>query len=145
MVWGVNFPISFQIYRNMTFRPLNSMLLVLQNVAVGPSSTRASLVVQLVKNLPAMQETWVWSLGWEDPLRRESLLTPVFWPGEFHVPYSSRGHKESDTTEWLSLFHRSLLSKEWDLGLQFYFKWQDCVLLISVGHWLAWAELPARA
>ena len=28
----------------------------------------ASLVVQLVKNLPAMQETWVLSLGWEDPL-----------------------------------------------------------------------------
>ena len=30
----------------------------------------ASLVVQLVKNPPAMQETWVWSLGWEDPLER---------------------------------------------------------------------------
>ena len=28
----------------------------------------ASLVAQLVKNLPAMQETWVQSLGWEDPL-----------------------------------------------------------------------------
>ena len=28
---------------------------------------RASLVAQLVKNLPAMQETWVNSLGWEDP------------------------------------------------------------------------------
>ena len=28
----------------------------------------ASLVVQMVKNLPAMQETWVRSLGWEDPL-----------------------------------------------------------------------------
>ena len=30
----------------------------------------ASFVVQLVKNLPAMQETWVWSLGWEDPLEK---------------------------------------------------------------------------
>ena len=30
--------------------------------------TGASLVAQLVKNLPAMQETWVQSLGWEDPL-----------------------------------------------------------------------------
>ena len=30
----------------------------------------ASLVAQLVKNLPAMQETWVWSLGWEDPLKQ---------------------------------------------------------------------------
>ena len=30
----------------------------------------ASLVVQLVKNLPAMWETWVRSLGWEDPLEK---------------------------------------------------------------------------
>ena len=44
----------------------------------------ASLVAQLVKNPPAMQETWVWSLGWEDSWRRERLPTPVFWPGEFH-------------------------------------------------------------
>ena len=31
---------------------------------------RASLIVQLVKNLPAMQETWVQFLGWEDPLEK---------------------------------------------------------------------------
>ena len=30
----------------------------------------ASLVAQMVKNLPAMQETWVRSLGWEDPLAK---------------------------------------------------------------------------
>ena len=30
-----------------------------------------SLVVQLVKNLPVMEETWVRSLGWEDPLEKE--------------------------------------------------------------------------
>ena len=34
------------------------------------SVTWASLVAQLVKNLPAMQETWVRSLGWEDPLEK---------------------------------------------------------------------------
>ena len=44
----------------------------------------ASLVAQLVKNPPAMRETWVQSLCWEDTLRRERLPTPVFWPGEFH-------------------------------------------------------------
>ena len=33
--------------------------------------TRASLVAQMVKNLPAVQETWVQSLGWEDPLEKE--------------------------------------------------------------------------
>ena len=30
----------------------------------------ASLVAQMVKNLPSMQETWVRSLGWEDPLEK---------------------------------------------------------------------------
>ena len=37
-------------------------------------SVGASLVAQTVKNLPAMQETWVRSLGWEDPLE-EGLAT----------------------------------------------------------------------
>ena len=35
----------------------------------------ASLVVQLVKNPPAMWETWVWSLGWEDPLEKGKALS----------------------------------------------------------------------
>ena len=65
---------------------------------------RASLVAQLVKNMPAVRETWVQSLGWEDPLEKEWLPTPVFWSGEFHGVYSPWSHKESDTTEWLSLF-----------------------------------------
>ena len=38
---------------------------------------RDSLVAQLVKNLPAMQETWVQPMGQEDPWRRDRLLTPV--------------------------------------------------------------------
>ena len=59
----------------------------------------ASLVAQLVKNLPAMWETWVRSLGWEGPLEKGKLPTPVFWPGEFHGLYSPWGLKELDTTE----------------------------------------------
>ena len=59
---------------------------------------QASLVAQLVKNPPAMWETWVRSLGWEDSLKRERLPTPVFWPGEVHELYSSWGGKESNTT-----------------------------------------------
>ena len=44
------------------------------------SLIRASLVAQSVKNLPAVQETWIWSLGQEDPLKKEmathsSILT----------------------------------------------------------------------
>ena len=34
------------------------------------NSAQASLVAQLVKNPPAMQETWVRSLGWKDPLEK---------------------------------------------------------------------------
>ena len=60
---------------------------------------RASLVAQMVKNLPAMHETWT----------SEWLLpAPVFLPGEFHGQrslsgYSPWGHKESNTTEQFSL------------------------------------------
>ena len=61
-------------------------------------------MAQLVKNPPAMRETWVRSLGWEDPpWGKERLPTPVFWPGECHGLYSPRGHKDSDMTERLSL------------------------------------------
>ena len=60
-------------------------------------------MAQLVKNVPAMWETWVQSLGWEDPLERERLPTAVFWPGEFHGLCSRWVHKELDTTERLSL------------------------------------------
>ena len=59
----------------------------------------ASLVAQLVKSLPAMREPgfdpWVGKIPW----RRERLPTTVFWPGEFHGPYSPWGRKELDMTE----------------------------------------------
>ena len=42
--------------------------------------------------------SWVGKIPW----RRERLLTPVFWPGEFHGLYRPWGGKESDMTEWLS-------------------------------------------
>ena len=52
----------------------------------------ASLIAQLVKNLPAMQEIQVGFLGWEDPLEKEWLPIPVFLPGEFHGQRSSVGY-----------------------------------------------------
>ena len=65
-----------------------------------------SLVAQLVKNLPAKWETWVGSLGvGKISWRRGWLPTPVFWPGEFHGPYSPWGCKESDVTEQLPLHY----------------------------------------
>ena len=66
----------------------------------------ASLVAQLVKNPPAIWETRVQSVGWEDPLKKIlwRLSTPVFWPQEFLGQRSLEGnspwgHKESDETE----------------------------------------------
>ena len=52
----------------------------------------------MVKNPPAMQKTWVQSLGQEDPLEKEWQPTPVLLLGEFHgqrrlVGYSWWGHK----------------------------------------------------
>ena len=44
----------------------------------GLRNRRASLIAQLVKNPPAMQETLVRFLGWEDRWRRDRLPTPVF-------------------------------------------------------------------
>ena len=44
----------------------------------------ASLVAQSVKHLPAVQETRVRSLGWEDPLEKEMATTTVFLPGKSH-------------------------------------------------------------
>ena len=40
----------------------------------GINSYWASLVAQTVKNLPAMWETWVRSLGWKDPLEKEMAI-----------------------------------------------------------------------
>ena len=62
----------------------------------------------MVKNLPAMRETWVQSLGWEDLWEKERQPIPVFLPGEFHgkrslAGCSPWGLKESGMTEQLTL------------------------------------------
>ena len=61
---------------------------------------RASLVAQLVKNPPAVWETWVWFLSWEDPLEK---CYPLKCCGLKSSMDSLWGRWESDTTEWLSL------------------------------------------
>ena len=43
------------------------------------------------------------AVGWEDPLEKERLPTPAFWPGEFHGLYRPWGRKELDMTEQLLL------------------------------------------
>ena len=63
------------------------------------------MMAQMVECLPSMWETWVRSLGQEDPLeKRKWQSTPVLLPRKFHgwrslVDYSPWGCKELDTTE----------------------------------------------
>ena len=63
----------------------------------------ASLVAQLVKNLPAIQEARVRSLGWEDPLEKGMVTHSSILAWRIHGLYSPWGCKESDTPERLSL------------------------------------------
>ena len=63
------------------------------------------MVAQMAKNPPAIQETQVQSLGWEDPLEKgmatHSILLAwrILWTEEPGRLYSRWGHKEWDTTE----------------------------------------------
>ena len=59
---------------------------------------REDRVFLLVKKPPAIRETWVRSLGWEDPLEK-GKAGEFFWPGEFQGLYSPLGRKESNTNE----------------------------------------------
>ena len=73
----------------------------------SPLPVCASLMAQMVKNLPAIQETQVRFLSWEDPLKtgmatHSSILAwKIPWT-EKPGGYSPWGCKESDTTEWLN-------------------------------------------
>ena len=71
---------------------------------------RGSLVAQMGKNLLAMWEAWVQSLGWEEP-PEESIATHssvlawrIPWTGSL-AGYSPSGHKELDTTKWQITAH----------------------------------------
>ena len=62
-----------------------------------------SLIAQLVKNLPAMRETWIRSLVWEDPLEKgmathSSILA-------WRIPWTSMVHRVTKRQTWLSDFH----------------------------------------
>ena len=59
---------------------------------------RASLVVQSVRKLPAMQETWVRFLGWEDPLEEEMATHSSILASEDPGRLQSMNLQELDTT-----------------------------------------------
>ena len=69
-------------------------------------SSWASLITQLVKNLPATWETWVLSLGWEDPLEKGKASYPFQYSVlENSMDYIAHGFAKSQTG--LSDFHFS--------------------------------------
>ena len=71
-----------------------------------------SLVAQLVKNLPAMQETqetWVWSMGWEDPLEKEMATHSSILAWEIPWTEETGGHEIAENQTWLRMYPCGLL------------------------------------
>ena len=82
----------------------------------------------MIRNLPAMQESWVQFLGHEGPLGKGRQPTLVFLPGKSHgqrslVGCSPCGHKESDTTEHYTF-----------INIYIFFLFFKCVYYF----WLCW-------
>ena len=68
-------------------------------------------MAQLVKNPPAVWETWVQPLGWEDPLAKGKAThsSVLAWRIPWTIQLQRVGCKESDMTERLSLTHSERL------------------------------------
>ena len=66
----------------------------------------ASLVTQLVKNLPAMKETWVRSLGWEDPLEKGKAIhsSTLAWRIPWTIQSMGLQRVEHDSATFTSVF-----------------------------------------
>ena len=87
-----------------------------EGIGYPPQYSWTSLVAQKVKNLPAVWETWVWPLDWEDPWRRAWQPTLVFLPGEFHAQRSLEGHSPWGCKEWLSTHIKAMGLPRWHSG-----------------------------
>ena len=88
----------------------------------------ASMVAQMVKNLPVMWETWVLSLGWEDPLKKEMatcsniLAWKILWMEEpvgqaivngvakSQTPLSTHVHAHIHTHVCVHILHTHIIS-----------------------------------
>ena len=87
------------------------------------------LVAQPVKNLPAMRETQVQSLGWEDPLEKATATHSSIFA--WRIPWTedpgglySTGPKESDMIEWLTIITSLILSLYLLLFFNVYWKYR---------------------
>ena len=94
-----------------------------EGIGCPPQYSWTSLVAQLVKNLPAMWETWVRSLGWEDPLEKGKAThsSILAW----RIPWTVL-HGVATSRTRLSDFHFSLTFTYF-----FYFFHQSCIMFIQ--------------
>ena len=96
-------------------------------------SLGASIVAQLVKNLPAIQKTLVQFLGWEVPLEAgmatHSSILAWRTPMDRGAWQATWGRKESDTSEWLSTQYIFVVSRKQCNGLIFMIQ-----LILSYSH-----------
>ena len=81
---------------------------------------RASLVAQMIKHLPAMQETQVWFLGQEDPLKKRMATHSSIFAmenpmdrGAWQTIYSPWGGQELNTTKQLSTHTHTIIIIVW--------------------------------
>ena len=81
---------------------------------LGLSGAWASLVAQLVKNPPAMWETWVRSLGWEDPLEKGKAIHPSILA--WRIPWTVQSMKSQRVRhDWMTFTSLSGAYREWDM------------------------------
>ena len=107
--------------------------------------TWPSLVAKSVKNLPSGQETWVWSLGWEDPLEKEmATRSSIFawripWtdePGRLHIVHGVArvGHDlaTKERERWLTFLFLKCSPNITKVSNQFYFinQWKSIYLIM---------------
>jgi len=89
---------------------------------VRQSWTRASLVAQMVKNLPTIRETWVQSLSWEDPLEEGNALQYYFLENPHghrslagYRPWGSQRVRHDWETKHSNPGHRIILNHLWEI------------------------------
>ena len=71
----------------------------IEATAAAAAAAGASLVAQTVKNPPAMQKTWVQSLGWKDPLEKEMGTHFSILPWE--IPWTEEPASHEVTKSWI--------------------------------------------
>ena len=116
-----------------------------------------AFLAQLAKNLPAVWETWVWSLDWDDPLEKGKAIHSSILAWRIPSPWS---HKKLDTTEQLSLcnwFIGYMVALQCCVSFCWVTKWMDQLhaylilsfldflpIMVTTEHWVEFPVLNNR-